>query len=490
MNVCLMCPEGTPQPESLPAFDRDALKKDLALEIILDDVSGKDPVIRDAVTEALMRPLRARELVAYRHAVLADAEANPEEVRALYALCGEADRKNMETLGTLNWMQNYDVNSTFNGAVESLTVMTGVLKRLRKQAEILEPRFRSEGFLALFRMLQTELSDSYLDEARRRLSELRYPDSFLVGARLGSYLQGTDYVLLRPGKKLLLNLAVAAGYRLDEQDEPAKDIAARQARAVNEAANALAQSAVYLLDFFERLRSELAFYVGCLNLTARMRTLGMPLCRPVLTEADGTERVWEELYDMALAVSEKKAVTGNSLRASRKMLWLVTGANQGGKSTFLRSLGQAQLMAQCGMPVGAAGFTAPIRNAVYTHFKREEDRWMKRGKLDEELERMRKITDYIRKGDLLLLNESFSSTSEREGSEILRQITEALIESGVEAVSVTHLHTYASAFAGREDVQYLRAQRQEDGGRTHRILPGEPLETAFGMDLYREIFRA
>ena len=107
---------------------------------------------------------------------------------------------------------------------------------------------------------------------------------------------------------------------------------------------------------------------------------------------------------------------------------------------------------------------------------------------DEELVRMRKITDYIRPGDLLLLNESFSSTSEREGSELLRQVTQALADSGVEVFSVTHLHTYAAAFRDREEVQYLRAERRGGGERTYRIVPGDPLETAYGEDLYKEIF--
>ena len=214
----------------------------------------------------------------------------------------------------------------------------------------------------------------------------------------------------------------------------------------------------------------------------------MPMCRPGVTEGEAGQRAWEGLYDVSLVLVKCAAVTGNDLPPSRKRVCLITGANQGGKSTFLRSVGQAQLMAQCGMPVGAARFTAPLRGKVYSHFKREEDRWMNSGKLDEELERMRRITDYIRPGDLLLLNESFSSTSEREGSELLRQVTLALAESGVEIFSVTHLHTYAQAFRGREEVLYLRAQRREDGARTYRISPGEPLETAYGEDIYREVF--
>ena len=97
---------------------------------------------------------------------------------------------------------------------------------------------------------------------------------------------------------------------------------------------------------------------------------------------------------------------------------MITGANQGGKSTFLRSLGLAQMMMQGGMFVAAANFNANVCHGVFTHFKREEDRTMKSGKFDEELRRMSDIAARITPGCLLLCNESFASTNEREGSEI------------------------------------------------------------------------
>ena len=489
MTVSLLLPEGCPPRESLPAFDRDALKKDLELDGILDAVSMGDAAIRAAWADAMLSPLADPALIDYRHEVLRDAEAHPEEVRTMYNLCLDADRRQKGSIGTLNWMKNYDLLSTYNGAVEDLLAFTEILKRLRRLAEEYEASFQSRGFRALFRTLREELSDEYLEEVKRRLEELRYPESFLVSARLGSHLQGVGYVLQRQkGKKLNLELLTAGTYRLGEKDDPAKDIAARQARAVNEVTNALAQSALYLYSFFDKLRAELAFYVGCLIFSEGMKSVGMPVCYPTLTPVESDSRAWEELYDVSLVIIKRGGVVGNELKAEQKRLYLVTGANQGGKSTFLRSLGQAQLMAQCGMPVGARRFSAPLRKAVYSHFKREEDRWMISGKLDEELERMRRITDHIRPGDLLLLNESYASTSEREGSELLRQLTLALAECGVEIVSVSHLHSYAVAFRGREDVQFLRAERREDGSRSYRIQPGEPLETAYGEDLYREIF--
>ena len=108
---------------------------------------------------------------------------------------------------------------------------------------------------------------------------------------------------------------------------------------------------------------------------------------------------------------------------------MITGANQGGKSTFLRSLGQAQLMMQAGMFVPAASFPASVARASSpTSSARRTPPW-RRGKLDEELGRMSDIADQITPGCLLLCNESFASTNEREGSEIARQVIRAMTEA-------------------------------------------------------------
>ena len=487
MKVHLMLPEGAPAPQNLLILARDALKADLELNTILDNISKGDKFIRASVLSALFAPLQDLKLLEYRHEVLADAVAHPDVIRSFYDLCLEAEKKRKSTV---HWMTNYYLSSTYSGAIQYLINFTETLQKLRQQAEANMGAFRSAGFTDLFKTLREELPDTYLEKVRSQLTELTNQDGYLVSARLGGYLQGVDYVLRRREKKLLnLDFAKAQTYKLTEKDMAAEDISARQDRAINQVTNALAQSAEHLSSFFDALRTELGFYVGCLNFMELMKGYGMPTCVPTMTEAGGDSRSWGQMYDIALVFTKKSAVSGNDLKTEHKMLYLITGANQGGKSTFLRSLGQAQLMAQSGMPVAAKEFTAPIRGSLYTHFKKEEDRYMKSGKLDEELERMSRIADHIRPGDMLFLNEAFAATNEREGSEIARQVTEALIQNRVEVFSVSHLHAYSAAFKGRGEVQYLRAERLDDGSRTFHILPGEPLETAFGEDLYKKIFK-
>lgn len=363
--------------------------------------------------------------------------------------------------------------------------------KLRLVADSKLSGFQSEGFRSLLTMFQRELDDDYFAEIRAHLNDLKEYDGMLVSSTLGNYLQGVGYVLRRKDRKgFWWRWRFAPSFTISPRDDAgAADIEKRCDRAINEATNALAQAAEHIEGFFDMLRGELAFYVGCLNLADSLRALGMPICIPKLFPSDSKDRSWQGLYDVSLALVKNAAIVGNELDTAGKKLYIITGANQGGKSTFLRSIGQAQLMAQCGMFVGADDFSAPIRKGVFSHFKKEEDSAMKSGKLDEELTRMSEIADHLESGALMLFNESFAATNEREGSEICRQITQALIENGVEVFSVTHLYTYAAAF-GDKETQYLRAQRMENGERTFKVVPGEPLQTAFGEDLYRKIFGA
>ena len=220
-------------------------------------------------------------------------------------------------------------------------------------------------------------------------------------------------------------------------------------RGISLVANALAQSADHVLSFFKTLRTELAFYVGCLNLHGRLATKGEPVCFPRRHPRASASTASAGLYDVCLSLHMERRVVGNAVDADGKSLMIVTGANQGGKSTFLRSIGLAQLMMQCGMFVAAEAFEAELCPALFTHYKREEDATMKSGKFDEELARMSEIVDHIAPNSMLLFNESFAATNEREGSEIARQIVCALLEKRVKIFYVTHLYEFARRFFDR-----------------------------------------
>jgi DNA mismatch repair ATPase MutS len=115
---------------------------------------------------------------------------------------------------------------------------------------------------------------------------------------------------------------------------------------------------------------------------------------------------------------------------------------------------------------------------------------MESGKLDEELSRMSQIVDNVKVNSLLLFNESFGSTNEREGSEIGDQIVSALLNRNVKVFFVTHLYHFAqTCFLRRSSAAaFLRAERLPDGTRPFKLMEAEPLQTSYGIDLYKAIF--
>jgi len=147
-------------------------------------------------------------------------------------------------------------------------------------------------------------------------------------------------------------------------------------------------------------------------------------------------------------------------------------------------------MMQCGMFVPAELFCASPCDGLFTHYKREEDVSMASGKFDEELSRMSEIVEHITPNAMLLFNESFAATNEREGSEIASQIVSALLERRIKVFFVTHLYEFAHRFSAKRtgNAIFLRAERRADGTRTFKVVEGEPLETSFGEDLYASIF--
>jgi DNA mismatch repair ATPase MutS len=146
-------------------------------------------------------------------------------------------------------------------------------------------------------------------------------------------------------------------------------------------------------------------------------------------------------------------------------------------------------MLQAGMFVTAESFSSEVCDGIFTHFRREEDQTMESGKWDEELSRMSEIIDRLKPNSILLLNESFSSTNQREGSEIARQIVRAL-EGDIKILSVTHLSHFAGDMFVRRTAEttFLRAERRPDGTRPFKLIEGEPLQTSYGEDLYRAVF--
>jgi len=473
-----------------------SLVRDLELNTLLEAMACGDKFLFRVGKQALLSGLNESiETILYRQSALNDCLNHDLEIRRIYELAVEA----IETKKT-SWLGVFSRSpgGILYESLKLLQLFVGALERLKHLAEENAGKFESEAFTVFFEMLKSELSDEYLDSVKGHLKELRSRDDVLVSAELGAGNEIVNHTLRKFSDKeprwyqrVFARRVPAYTYRLAERDEAgARALSDLRDRGLNLVANALAQSADHLLSFFVMLRTELAFYIGCANLHRRLTAAAAPICFPAPHPRGSGRHECAGLRDVGLLLTSGQTVVGNDLRADRKRLIIITGANQGGKSTFLRSLGVAQMMMHCGMFVLAESFNAEICDGLFTHYKREEDAALESGKFDEELNRMSAIVDSLTANSIVLFNESFAATNEREGSEIARQIVRALMERGVRVIYVTHLIEFARSWWKRssEEALFLRAERQTDRQRTFKVIPGEPLQTSFGADLYDAIF--
>ena len=469
----------------------EALTQDLELNTLIAAMAAGDRLVFDVVTRALLLSLRDPDAIAYRQEILSDCLEHPAVVRDVYALAGEALQAEKSVWGGIT---RGHPRMTLSASVQKMELLVEFLRRLRAIADEHAQAFPSPGFARFFAMLREELDDAYFELVESQLKTLKFNAGMLMSARLANGNKGTAYTLRWPRPQSLLGRVFdRSGYSftVPERDESGfRALTDLEDKAVNLVANALAQSVDHVHSFFVMLQVELGFYVGCVNLTERLAELGQATAFPVPAGPDRLALSAQGLYDVCLRLTTAEPVVGNDVSADGKSLVMITGANQGGKSTFLRSIGLAQLMTQCGMFVGADSLRVNVCDAIFTHYKREEDQTMESGKLDEELARMSDIADYITAGSMLLCNESFAATNEREGSEIARQVIGPMLEAGVKVLFVTHMFDLASNFydRGLETDLFLRAERGSDGARPFKISEGEPLPTSYGEDAYRRIF--
>ena len=172
-----------------------------------------------------------------------------------------------------------------------------MLKKLRNVAAEHANGFQSEGFTVLFAMLKKELGDEYFAKVQNHLRQLKFRGGILVSAELGKGNKGTNYILRKPPdrrqswlNRILAQPPAVYSFHLHPRDENgARALSELRDRGVDLVANALAQSTDHILSFFNMLRTELAFYVGCLNLDEQLTKKGEPTCFPFPATAQNAD---------------------------------------------------------------------------------------------------------------------------------------------------------------------------------------------------------
>jgi hypothetical protein len=495
MKPFLMHPNHGFEPQ--PSSPKEPLQfaQDLELDVLLEAAAAGDEYLYEIMTAACAHAT-ANDIgtILYRQEILRDCLANPSVVRQFYAIAIEPFEHDRIWGFSLF---GREPSSMVASAVRTLKNCLDVLERLRDSCAANAHRFHSRGFRQLFTALERDVDDAYLAAARTDLNNLTFRKGLLLSAQVGDGGKGVGTALRRPQprdlswvRQMLTPGGASFTLKLHPRDQAgAQAFSELQNRGLALISDAVYQSAEHVRNFLRALREELAFYLGGLNLKEQLNRIGEPIAFPEPRQEEGHFRC-RNLRDVCLALAMGRPVVGNDVDADGKSIVIITGANRGGKSTFLRSVGLAQLMLQCGLFVTADAFSSSVHTGLFTHYKREEDRTMRSGKFDEELVRMSVIADRIQGRALVLFNESFAATHEQEGAEIARQIVSALLDSNVTVFFVSHMYAFARSFLDDDRALFLRADRGEGGTRNFRLREAKPLSTSFGADLYQQIFRA
>jgi DNA mismatch repair protein MutS len=213
------------------------------------------------------------------------------------------------------------------------------------------------------------------------------------------------------------------------------------------------------------------FYVSWLRHIRPLRAAGLEFCYPELSTGSKALRL-SGLFDVALAgklVGEGVRVVRNDLDLSGEMrLAVVTGPNQGGKTTFARAIGQICHVARLGLPVPGTSAQVFLCDAIHTHFERGENLTDLRGKLHDDLVRVRDILDATTGDTLVILNEIFTSTTVADALDLSTRILTRIGELDALGVCVTFLDELASLNATTVSL-VAAVDPTNPTRRTHRI---------------------
>lgn len=242
------------------------------------------------------------------------------------------------------------------------------------------------------------------------------------------------------------------------------------------------------------LLPELLFYVKFAEYVEKLVADGFIMKKPSVLATEERALKAAGLYNLKLTTKLPcSEIVGNELEFSpEKRAYILTGANRGGKTTITQAAGIAFVLAQAGLYVPAESFAFSPVDQIFTHFPADENQTMELGRLGEESKRFKESFRQATKYSLMLLNESFSTTSFEEGYFIARGAVKAILNKGCRTIYNTHMHKLAFDIdeINNEEKGDSKAASMvvvsEGGIRSFKVMVAKPVGQSYAMDIAKK----
>ncbi len=240
-----------------------------------------------------------------------------------------------------------------------------------------------------------------------------------------------------------------------------------------------------------RIMPEFMYYIRFAEFISKYAKKGFKFCEPRPVDGGDVSMDAKGIYNLKLAMSldDPEGLVCNDLKFDKEhTVYILTGANRGGKTTVTQAVGLLFALAQGGISVPASSFEYKPADCIYTHFPADEDKTMDLGRLGEECVRFKSIYSDCTSDSLLLLNETFSTTSFEEGYYIAKDSVRALLKKRVKTIYNTHMHKLAS------DVDEINAEsegvkasslimKSDNGKRSFKLETAPPEGMSYAKDI-------
>ncbi len=471
------------------------------------------------------------EVLNYRLDILEDFLNVPQLEAVLYENVHKLyvnEHVNIQKLGLADSF--YALNTRLN----SLKTFIECITKCHEFCQKFQDRFKSEALKGLVEYFASVYNSEYFDEVKKETDEClrvlaKGVKSVTVGINFDDMMRPVEAMLLSVSTDSIrkkgrfdwifkhldggADRAIGRTHSLYNENGGTNDLEAplfRELKEINSEYIAHLDRAIraYFKKSTEDIltfESQMSFYIGAKRIIDAVRARGLDMCRPRYLKMEERRLDAKGVFDLSFYTQmvssdpmgslKDKIITNDCKMDDDGRFFVLTGANNGGKTTYTRAIGIIQVMAQAGIYVPCTSCEISPVDFIYTHFPKEEEVGLNTSRFTQECKQFKVTVDNATRYSMLLLNESIQSTTPTECVYIATELTKIFRCIGVRGVYATHLLELA------KNLDKLNAEVEgdtklvsivttvdttADNKRLYRIVRSAPQEFGYAQTIYKK----